>query len=174
MGRIRKGIRTAAATIVLLLILLTVISYFLPASLPDEYKDGLPEGYLATDSARSPWLSVDADGTARVHPERCVHKKEIVIPEVINGVKVTGYYCDLETPAPWVEKITFAATIDKMSDFPVHRWTGLKEIVFKDGVTDLSSTYLGTKASLEKLVIPPQCRRSRPRGYPSRQEENRV
>lgn len=154
MGRGRKGLRAVAACAVLLLILATVSSYFLPPALPDEFKDGLPEGYTASTSARDGWLSVDAEGVARVHPERCVYKRELVIPEVINGIQVTGFYCDFENSAPWIEKITFAATMETVGEFPLHKWSGLREIVFKEGTKDLSNTYLGTKSSLEKLVIP--------------------
>ena len=154
MGRGRKGLRAVAACAVLLLILATVLSYFLPPELPDEFKDGLPEGYTASSSARDAWLSVDAEGVARVHPERCVYKRELVIPEVINGIKVTGFYCDTENSAPWIEKITFAATIETVGEFPLHKWSGLREIVFKEGTRDLSKTYLGTKKNLKKLVIP--------------------
>lgn len=154
MGRGRKGLRAVAACAVLLLILATVSSYFLPPALPDEFKDGLPEGYTASTSARDGWLSVDAEGVARVHPDRCVYKRELVIPEVINGIKVTGFYCDLENSAPWIEKITFAATMETVGEFPLHKWSGLREIVFKDGIRDLSDTYLGNKKNLKKLVIP--------------------
>ncbi len=154
MGRTRKGLCTVAAVAVLLLILGTVASYFLPPELPSEFKDGLPEGYTASSSARDGWLSVDADGVARVHPERCVYKRELVIPEVVNGIKVTGFYCNTAESAPWIEKITFAATIEEMGEFPLHMWSGLREIVFKEGTKDLSKTYLGNKKNLTKLVIP--------------------
>ena len=154
MGRTRKGLRIAAAVTVLLLIFGTLSSYFLPPALPDEFKDGLPAGYTASSSARDAWLSVDADGVARVHPERCVYKRELVIPEVVNGMKVTGFYCNTEERAPWIEKITFAATIETMDSFPLYKWSGLREIVFKEGTRDLSKTYLFTKENLKKLVLP--------------------
>lgn len=154
MGKGRRGIRIAASAVVLLLMMGTLISFFLSPSLPKEYKEGLPEGYSASDSARDPWLSVEKDGTARVHPERCVHLTELVIPEVVNGIKVTAFYCSTEVSAPWIEKITFASTIRAVGEFPLHKWSGLKEIVFKEGTEDLSKTYLLTKPSLEKLVLP--------------------
>ena len=154
MGRGRRGIRVIAAAAVLLLMVGTLISFFLPPDLPEEYEDALPEGYSASDSAKDPWLSVEKDGTVRVHPERCVHLSELEIPEVVNGIKVTAFYCTTEESAPWIKRIVFPSTITAIGAFPLHKWNGLEEIVFKEGLEDLSETFLMTKPNLKKLVLP--------------------
>lgn len=155
MSKSRMIISITAGVCALLLLLGTVISFFIQPSLSDEMKASLPEGALATDSARTPWLSATKDGRARVHSEQCVYLKELVIPEVVNDIVITGFYDvpDGRTPS-WIKKIVLPSTMRNMGEFPFHEWDGLEEIVFKDGIEDLSKMHIGTRPNLKKLVIP--------------------
>ena len=150
----REWIRACAGVCALLLLFGTVISFFFDPYVPEDVRGELPENALITDSARDPWLSVDEKGAACVYAERCVYLDELVIPEAINGIKVITFYTDSSQPAPWIRKITLPSTLRHMSEFPFHEWDGLEEIVFKEGIKDLSRMYIGTKPNLKKLVIP--------------------
>lgn len=155
MSKARNIIRAIAGAAALLLIFGTVLSFFQPSAVPDEIMEGLPEGSLVSDSARTPWLSATKDGRVRVHSEQCVYLRELVIPEVVNGIVVTGFQGIPEGRKPsWIKKITLPQTMRSMGEFPFHEWSGLEEIVFKEGIEDLSKMHIGTKENLKKLVLP--------------------
>ena len=151
MCKAREWTRAIAGVCAILLLLGTVISFLLPEKDPNSGTEGTPP---ATDSARDPWLSVSADGVATVDASECLKYKELVIPQTINGVPVTGFETDLENPAKWVESITLPSSLRHMGEYPLHRWDGLQEIVILEGIEDLSNVWFGTKPNLKKLVIP--------------------
>lgn len=154
MSKAREWLRLVAGACALIVLFGAVISFFFSADAPDGDGEDLPDGALVTDSAKTPWISVDKNGAARISAERCAYYKELVIPEAVNGITVTALVPDLDEPAPWIEKITFPTTMRDVGEFPFHGWDSLEQIVFLDGIEDLSDMWIGTKPSLEKLVIP--------------------
>lgn len=145
MSKMRQYLRAVAGASALLLLLLTIASYLYAA---------MSQGGSSTSSARDPWLKVSADGEVSINAEECLSYERLVIPEVVNDITVTGFTCSTERPADWVESITLPKTLRRMSDFPLHNWDGLREIVIEEGIKDMSNVWLGTKPKLEKLVIP--------------------
>ena len=156
MTRGRRITRAIAVSVAMALFFATLIAFFVLPFFSDRRMRkelGNPDAYV-TDTARSPWLYVDENGNARIKAEKCFGMEEIVIPDVINGVIVTRYDSEF-TPIPWwIKRITFPSTLRSIEDFPFHKWTDIEEIVFQEGIEDLSTFYLGARQNLKKLVLP--------------------
>ncbi len=156
MTRGRAILRTVAGVVMSTLFFLTVVAFFVVPIFADKEARavlGDAEAYV-TDTARAPWIYVDENGVATLNSDRCFGMEEIVIPDSVNGVVVTSFDMHYYYAPAWVKKVIFPSTLRTIEAFPFYHWDGIEEIVFSEGVEDLSVLVIGQKAHLKKLVLP--------------------
>lgn len=156
MGKARKRFRVFCAVLMALVIVGTIAGFFWEPYFSDRATRAMlkDEDAYVTDTARSPWLYVDENGVATLNSDACFGMTEIVIPDAINGIRVTSFDMYFASPPHWVKKITFPKGMRAVGDFAFHQWSEIEEIVFKEGIEDLSNFYIGAKQKLKKLVLP--------------------
>ena len=84
MDKKRKLLRTVSATCVLLLMLGTLLSFFFAPRIADartRKELGLPEDAFVTDTARSPWICLDENGSATLYGDKMGGRTTLKIPE---------------------------------------------------------------------------------------------
>lgn len=157
----RLWVRRIAALSMLLLLLGTLLSFVIAPRIQDARTRemlGDPDAYV-TDTKRSPWITVDETGMATLYTENMVGMTELVIPDAVNGVKVTGI--DKEVAHLQVDKIktiVFPAGIAvREHNVCFQKWQGLEIIVFSEGITDLSKLVVSRHPSLRAVYIPRSC-----------------
>lgn len=166
MSKTREWIRAAACVAMILLMIGTVVSFFVYPYFSDQsMRDKLGVGAIVTDSARDPWITVDEQGVAYINSANCRYVDELVIPESVNEIPVVTFASFEKPTSPppvWIERITFPTTLREIGEFPFHQWDALREITFKEGIEDLSRLYIGPHERLEKLVLPASVKSLRP------------
>ena len=152
----KRILRAVFGVIMSALFFLSIVAFFvMPAIRDHEAREmlGDPDAFV-TDTARDPWIYVDENGVATLNSDRCLGMEEIVIPASVNGIAVTGYSSHFTAKPVWVKKITFPSTLRQIEDFPFHKWDAIEQIVFDEGIEDLSSLTVGQRAKLTRLVLP--------------------
>jgi len=151
-----RVLRTVSASLAVLLIVATVLSFFIVPRISDRKMREMlgDENAYVTDTARDPWIYVTEDGVAKLNAEHCLGMEEIIIPDAVNGIAVTSYDLDFKKPPAWVKRVVFPKTMQTIAEFPFHQWTGIEEIIFSEGITEFSRMHLGEKENLKKLVLP--------------------
>ena len=110
---------------------------------------------FVTDTARSPWIHVGEDGVPHVYHEDCIGFTVLRLPEVVNGVSVSHIGNAFQLAMPDVERLIFPSTVTHPRiDVSFIKWTSLKEIVFREGVQDMTSTLLYATDALEAIYFP--------------------
>ena len=153
----RAHFRSWAALAVLVLLLATVAAYFIAplfadAKIREELGD--PDAFV-TDTARSPWAYVSEDGVFSICHDKCYGVRILRVPESVNGVTVTSLGKFFEKPFLQVERLILPGTV-KNPDiyYRLSEWKSLKEVVFREGVEDVSRVQLMCLDSLEAVYIP--------------------
>ena len=156
-------IRRIGVLFMLLLMLGTLLSFGINPLISDARTRkmlGDPDAYV-TDTRRSPWISIDPEGNIRLHPEKMIGKKTLVIPDAVNGIKVTG-----KQPIPWtelapkVETIVFPKGFSASSPdgqtgiFWFGKWESLEVIVFAEGAGDLTGVGIYSMPALKEVYLP--------------------
>lgn len=90
------------------------------------------EDVVATDSLHTPWLYVAPDGVIHIKRER-LRGASILLPDVMDGVKVTGAVSTTGGAAYGIEEISFPSDIDSMELWHEH-YPDLGRVIFRDGV----------------------------------------
>ncbi len=156
MTRGRAILRAAVGAVMSALFFLTVVSFFVVPIFADRAARealGNTDAFV-TDTARDPWIYVDENGVATLNSDRCLGMEEIVIPDSVNGVTVTGFDFHYNKKPSWVKKITFPPTLRTIEAFPFHEWDGIEEIVFSEGIEDLSGFFIGRREIFKRVVLP--------------------
>ena len=156
MGKTRRRFRVFCAVLMALVIIGAVAGFFWEPYFSDRATRAMlkDEDAYVTDTARSPWLYVDENGVLTLYSDACIGKTEIIIPDAVNGIRVDSFDMNFSPPPHWVKKITFSKSMRHVGDFVFHQWSEIEEIVFKEGIEDLSNFYIGAKQKLKKLVLP--------------------
>ncbi len=164
MTRGRSVLRSVSCVLVSVLFLLTIVAFFVLPILSDrEARERLgDENAFVTDTARSPWIYVEADGTALVNSDSCIGMEEIVVPCSVNGITVTRFSFQYTTPPACVKKITFPTTLRAIESHPFQQWHTIEEIVFQEGIENLGNLVIGQKPHLKKLVLPRSVKKLHP------------
>ena len=151
-----RVLRTVSASLAVLLIVATVLSFFIVPRISDRKTREMlgDENAYVTDTARDPWIYVTEDGVAKLNAEHCLGMEEIIIPDAVNGIAVTSFTLNYEKPPAWVKRVVFPKTLRSIEPFPFHRWTDIEEIVFSEGIEDLSNVSIGQGENLKRLVLP--------------------
>lgn len=152
-------VRKVAAVAVLALLVGTLLSYFIITPVRDARTRAMlgdPDAYV-TDTARSPWIYADENGTVTLYPEHMGGMTELVIPDAVNGVKVTGFSHSLS--GRYLSKVKvfafpsdFSANGEEM--LSVHDCATVETLVFPEGVTDLSMLDIADAPSLKEIYFP--------------------
>lgn len=159
MAKAKTWICRAGVLFMLLLMLGTLISFVVEPIVSDARTRralGDPDAYV-TDTRRSPWISIDPEGRICLYPEKMVGKKTLVIPDAVNGVRVTGLDVSfLHNRPSKIKTIVFPASLlvngEKMTYF--RGWDSLETIVFEEGATDFSKLDILEMPSLREIYIP--------------------
>ena len=168
-----KVLRAVSVVLSLVLIVGTVVSFFLAPSFQDAImrkKLGDPDA-IVTDTARSPWIYVNENGVARIESDVCYGMDEIVIPDAVNGIAVVSFDMEYKKAPAWVKRVVFPKTLRSVCDFPFYTWSGIEEIVFSEGIEDLSNMHISEKAQLKKLVLPRSLRKIKATTLPRAHED---
>ena len=155
--KIRTLLRTAFSAVFLLLLVGTVV-YMLTA--PEREDERLREELgdplaFVTDTARTPWVYANEDGTLRVYHEDCYHLTVLRLPEMVNGLPVShlGNACSVALPN--VERLIFPSGVTQPKfDGGLKKWTALAEVVFREGCVDLTGVALYAREGLEAVYLP--------------------
>lgn len=149
-------LRTASGVIMSSLFFLSIVAFFvMPVIRDHEAREMLGDpNAIVTDTARDPWICVDEGGVAAVYADRCLGFEELVIPSSVNGVAVVGFDFRYTAKPVWVKKVTFPPTLRSIETYLFASWDGIEEIVFEEGIEDLSNFSIGQRERLERLVLP--------------------
>ncbi len=159
MAKAKTWICRAGVLFMLLLMLGTLISFVVEPIVSDARTRralGDPDAYV-TDTRRSPWISIDPEGRICLYPEKMIGKKTLVIPDAVNGVRVTGIDERFGLAgADTVETLVFPAgfTVAEGDDRAISEWKNLKTIVFSEGIEDISKLDIMNCPSLETVYYP--------------------
>ncbi len=82
---------------------------------------------------------------------------ELVIPEEIGGLPVVGFKQDAFTDCTRITSLTVPGTIAQIGLRNFVRMTGLKEIIFQEGVSSISWGAFSDCSALSRVVIPASC-----------------
>ena len=152
----KRILRAVFGVIMSALFFLSIVAFFVMPTIRDrEAREmlGDPDAFV-TDTARDSWIFVDEGGVAAVYADRCFGKEELTIPSAVNGVAVTGFDFRYKAKPVWVKKITFPPTLRSIETYLFASWDGIEEIVFEDGIEDLSNLSIGQRERLDRLVLP--------------------
>ena len=155
--KIRTLLRTAFSAVFLLLLVGTVV-YMLTA--PEREDERLREELgdplaFVTDTARTPWVYANEDGTLRVYHEDCYHLTVLRLPEMVNGKPVSHVGNAFSTSLSNVERVIFPSGVTHPKvDNSLKKWTALKEVVFREGCVDLSDVTIYVGEGLEAVYLP--------------------
>ena len=156
MGKKRRVLQHVSVVLVLLLMLGTLVSFFVAPRIADAKTRrtlGLSEDALVTDTARSPWIYVDEKGGATVYGEKMVGIRTLYIPSAVNGIKVEGL--GKIGTSHGVRTVVLPSTVlpTKMIEC-FRKWQGLKTIVFEEGTESLSGISIHGMPDVEGIYVP--------------------
>lgn len=155
----RSRARRIAALAVLALLFATLFSYFIITPIKDARTRAMlgdPDAYV-TDTARSPWIYADENGLVTLYPEHMGGMTEVVIPDAVNGVKVTGIAHSFGSLAlKDVKVIVFPRHLTVNGEHMLYflQWNSVETLVFPEGVTDLSRLDILDNSSLKTIYFP--------------------
>lgn len=155
--KVRVQLRTFFAGIFFLLLIGTIV-YMLVAPKREDarFREEMGDPFaFVTDTARSPWIYVGTDGVISVYHEDCVSFTVFRLPEVVNGVNTLHIGNAFFYALPGVERLILPSTIaNPRIDISLSEWTSLKEVVFREGIQDVSSVSLCDYDTLEAVYFP--------------------
>lgn len=152
-------VRKVAALAVLALLVGTLLSYFIITPVRDARTRAMlgdPDAYV-TDTARSPWIYADENGTVTLYPEHMGGMTELVIPDAVNGVKVTGLASSVGALSEkTVKTVVFPRFLTVNGEHMLYFrwWESVETLVFPEGVTDLSKLDILELPSLKSIYLP--------------------
>ncbi len=150
-------LRASATIVALLLLLVTLVSYFVAPVLADariRKELGDPDAFV-TDTARTPWLYVDEAGVLMLTPENCVNLKVLRIPESINGIAVKNMNSLWRKPIASVKRLILPSNIKTpVLQVSLSDWVGLEEIVFREGCRNIANTTIEANEGLTAIYLP--------------------
>ena len=155
----RTRVRKVAAIAVLALLIATLLSYFIITPIKDAKTRAMlgdPDAFV-TDTARSPWIYADENGLITLYPEHMLGITELVIPDAVNGVKVTGMKYSVGTAsAKGIKTIVFppGLTVNDEHMMYFRRWEELETLVFSEGITDLTKLDILELPALKAIYFP--------------------
>lgn len=155
----RTRVRKVTALAVLALLLCTLLSYFIITPVKDARTRAMlgdPDAYV-TDTARSPWIYADENGLVTLYPEHMMGMTELILPDAVNGVKVTGldYSVGVLTVKD-VKTVVFPKNLTVSGEHMVYFrwWESVETLVFPEGVTDLSKLDILEMPALKAIYFP--------------------
>lgn len=160
MDKTRLWIQRVAALCILLTILGTLVSFFIksPASTPSTPDDKPDDPKVdSTDTARTPWISVDKTGLVTIYPENMLSMTELVIPSTVDGIHVTGLSSAFFAVRPRkIKSVVFPSglTVNGEETLYFREWESLETIVFSEGVSDLEKLDILSMPSLKEIYLP--------------------
>lgn len=156
MGKKRRVLLYVSAGCMLLLMLGTILSYFIAPYIVDaktRRELGLPEDAIVTDTARSPWIYVNERGEATVYGEKLVGVQTLYVPSAVNGIAVKRLV--KHSTSKSVETVILPPTLVPPNTVNCFRnWEGLKTIVFAEGTQSIADTVVHTMPSLQAVYLP--------------------
>ena len=81
----------------------------------------------------------------------------LVIPDEIADMPITGIYQDAFTDCTRITSVTVPGTVSSIGNRTFVRMTGLKEIVFQEGVQEIMWGAFSDCTALNRIVIPASC-----------------
>lgn len=155
----RLRVQRISAICAILLFFATLLSFFIIPHISDARTRralGDEKAYV-TGSARSPWISVDTAGRITLYPENLIGVTELVIPDAVDGVRVTGIATGvsnlcLDNLKTIVFPASFSAVTGNMLYF--HACENLETFIFSEGITDLSHLDIYEMPSLRSVYLP--------------------
>lgn len=81
----------------------------------------------------------------------------LVIPDEIADMPITGIYQDAFTDCTRITSVTVPGTVSTIGNRTFVRMTGLKEIVFQEGVQEIMWGAFSDCTALNRIVIPASC-----------------
>ena len=82
---------------------------------------------------------------------------ELTIPEEYDGQTITGIYQDAFTDCTRITSVTVPGTVSTIGFRTFVRMTGMKEIVFQEGVREITWGAFSDCTALNRIVIPASC-----------------
>ena len=155
--KVRAWFRTVFIVLFLLLLAGTVV-YMLKAPEKEDARIreemGDPVAFV-TDTARSPWIHAWSDGVPKIYHEDCARFTVLRLPEMVNGVAVLHIGNTFEYALSHVERLILPSTMTHPGmNVSLADWTSLKEIVFREGIRDISGVCLSDVEALEAIYLP--------------------
>jgi len=157
-------VQRIAAAGVLVTLLVTVVSFFITgptkppvASKPGGNEDVDDKPGNVTNTESTPWISVDSKGLLTLYPENMLGMTELVIPDAVNGVPVTGFALGSMSVHPRkIKSIIFPAGFSVNGDrrFRMSEWESLEIMIFSEGVIDLGKLDVFDMPNLREIYIP--------------------
>ena len=155
--KIRTLLRTAFSAVFLLLLVGTVV-YMLtaPAREDERLREELGDPLaFVTDTARTPWVYANEDGTLCVYHEDCYHLRVLRLPEMVNGLPVSHLGNACAVALPNAERLILPSSVTQpTTGSGLKKWSSLAEIVFREGCLDLSGVPLYVGEGLEAVYLP--------------------
>lgn len=153
----RAILRTLFLIVFLLLLVGTLILMLVIPPIEDARKReelGDPLAFV-TSTARTPWAYATEEGNLSVRAEDCVGLTVLRVPEVVNGVTVTGVSAVFASALTGVERVILPSTVPEPTiDRFLASWTSLCEIVFREGCTSLNKASLKAEEQIEAIYLP--------------------
>ena len=157
-------VQRVAAAGMLVTLLVTVISFFIVgpakppvASKPDGSEDVDDKPGHLTNTESTPWISVDSEGHLTLYPENMLGMTELVIPDAVNGVRVTGLAPNfVMSPPRKIKSVVFpkAFSVNSEKNVNLHQWESLETIVFSEGIATLEDLWIYDLPNLREIYIP--------------------
>ena len=156
MAKAKTWICREGVLFMLLLMLGTLISFVVEPIVSDARTRralGDPDAYV-TDTRRSPWISIDLEGMIWIRSERIGAKEILVIPDAVDGIKVTG--ATALHGARGVKTLVLPAGFhaEDKGTYSLHEWEDLETLVVSEGVTNLYRLDPVACPSLNTLYLP--------------------
>ena len=152
----RLRVQRISALCAILLFFATLLSYFIiPRILDARTRRALgDENAYVTGSARSPWISVDAEGLVTLYPEYTVGMSVLVIPDAVDGVRVTGGNAMRGWQGVKVLVLPAGYGGTHMEVHALRSWEDLETLILPEGLTDLSKLDPVGCTSLRTMYLP--------------------
>jgi hypothetical protein len=158
MDKKRLWIQRIGALCMMLTLLVTVVSFFVVGpTAPSVDTDKNPDTPKpdVTDTVRSPWISVDKEGLVTLYPENMLGMTDLVIPDAVDGIRVTGFAkAPVEAHPRKIKSIIFPAGFSATQTFYFREWESLETVVFSEGIEDLTGLWIIGMPSLREIYIP--------------------
>ena len=153
----KRRMQTVSACVILLLMLGTLLSYFiLPAVEDARIRETCKDpDVTVTDTARSPWIYTNSQCVFRVYPDKHLLSDTLVVPEVTNGYPNKSFtYPDY--PIVRIKTLVLPRTVTfwAVQGGLCHDWLALETLVLSDGIEEVPAMTFGNVPALREIYLP--------------------